>query len=180
MRSKFVPTLVLAAAALSLGGCQSMRETLGMTRKPPDEFAVTTKAPLVIPPGYNLMPPAPGAAPTNSLQTDAQAQAAMFGAGDTTAIAANITGNYSAGERMLLATAGVNRADPGIRQLLQSDQGRMQGADAGFTTRLLGTAPSPNTGQPINANAELERRAAAPRPATRPAPKKSGGWFDWF
>jgi hypothetical protein len=180
MRSKSVSALVLFAAAVSLAGCQSMRETLGLTKKSPDEFAVTTKAPLVIPPGYNLMPPAPGAAPTNSLQTDAQAQAAMFGAGDTTAIAANITGNYSAAERMLLATAGVNRADPGIRQLLQSDEGRMQGADPSFTARLLGTTASPNNGQPINANAELERRAAAPRPAAKPAPKKSGGWFDWF
>ena len=82
--------------------------------------------------------------------------------------------------RLLLATAGVNRADPGIRQLLQSDEGRMQGADPSFTARLLGTTASPNNGQPINANAELERRAAAPRPAAKPAPKKSGGWFDWF
>ena len=57
---------------------------------------------LIIPPGFNLMPPSPGAAPTNTLQTDAQAQAAMFGAGDTTSIAANIQGNYSPAERMLL------------------------------------------------------------------------------
>lgn len=174
---KTVPGLALLAATL-LSGCAYMREQAGLSKVAPDEFAVTTKAALVIPPGFNLTPPSPGAAPTNSVQTDAQAQAAMFGAGDTTAIAANITGNYSAGERMLLASAGVNRADPGIRQMLQSDQGKMQGADPSFTARLLGASAQPNNGQPINANAELERRAAAPKPVV--APKKSSGWFDWF
>ena len=177
MRKAIYPGFALLAAATALSGCTYLRQAAGKSHQPPDEFAVTTKAPLIIPPGFNLMPPMPGAAPTNTLQTDAQAQAAMFGAGDTTSIAANIEGNYSPGERMLLATAGVNRADPGIRQMLQSDQGKMQGADPSFTARLLGATAQPNTGQQINANAELERRAAAPKPA---APKKSSGWFDWF
>jgi hypothetical protein len=168
--------LVATTAAL-LGGCQSMRDAAGLGKKPPDEFAVTTKAPLVIPPGYNLMPPSPGAAPTNSLATDAQAQAAMFSAGDATAVAANLQGNYSPAERMLLATAGANRADPGIRQMLQSDQNKMQGADPSFTAKLMGTAAQPNNGQTIDANSELERRRGAARPA---ASKESSGWFDWF
>ena len=177
MRKSVVGIALLAAAALS--GCTYVKNAAGLGKQAPDEFAVTTKAALVIPPGFNLMPPMPGAAPTNSVQTDVQAQAAMFGAGDTTAIAANISGNYSPGERMLLATAGVNRADPGIRQLLQSDQSRMQGADPSFTARLLGASAQPNNGQAINANAEVERRAAAPRPVAT-ATKKKSGWFDWF
>jgi hypothetical protein len=179
MRKAVFPGLVLFAAA-ALSGCTYLRDAAGMTKKPPDEFAVTTKAPLIVPPGYNLMPPSPGAAPTNALATDAQAQAAMFGAGDTATIAANIPGNYSPAERMLLATAGVNRVDPGIREQLQSDQAGMQGADPGFTARLLGTAPQPNNGQVINANTELERRENnAARPAAAPK-TSSGGWFDWF
>jgi len=173
---KIVPGLVLLAA---LSGCTYLKQQAGFDHQMPDEFAVTTKAPLLIPPGFNLMPPMPGAAPNNSVQTDVQAQAAMFGAGDTTAIAANIQGNYSPAERMLLATAGANRADPGIRQLLQSDQSRMQGADPSFTARLLGASAQPNNGQAINANAEVERRAAAPRPVAT-ATKKKSGWFDWF
>jgi len=177
MRRTMYSGVALLAAATLLSGCTYLRQQAGYGHQMPDEFAVTTKAALVIPPGFNLIPPSPGAAPTNSVQTDVQAQAAMFGAGDTTAIAANITGNYSAGERMLLATAGTNRADPGIRQLLQSDQGKMQGADPSFTARLMGAAAQPNNGQAVNANAELERRAAAPKPV---APKKSSGWFDWF
>jgi len=178
MRKASLTLLALLAAAASLGGCQSLRDSLNLGKKPPDEFAVTTKPSLVIPPGFNLQPPSPGAAPTNSLATDVQAQAAMFSAGDTAAVAASIQGNYSPAERLLLATAGVNRADPGIRQALQSDQDKMQGADPSFTARLLGATPQPNNGQPIDANAETERRRGAAQPAA--TQKSSGGWFDWL
>jgi hypothetical protein len=79
---------------------------------------------------------------------------------------------------MLLASAGINRADPGIRQRLQGDQATMQGAESDFTTRLLSMRATANTGAPINADAEVERRRAAPAAATRKP--SSGGWFDWF
>jgi hypothetical protein len=167
--------VLLCAAALT--GCQSMREAAGLTKTSPDEFAVTTKAPLVIPPGFNLMPPTPGAAPTYAPDSSTAAASAMFG-GDTATVAANIQGNYSAAERMLLASAGINRADPGIRQRLQGDQATMQGAEADFTARLLGMRATANTGAPINADAEVARRRAVPAPAT--AKPSSGGWFDWF
>ncbi len=171
-----IGALLLVGAALS--GCGSLREAAGLTKTSPDEFAVTTKAPLVIPPGFNLLPPTPGAAPTNEPETAAAAQLAMFG-GDAATVAANIPGNHSAGERMLLANAGVNRADPTIRQRLMTDRGGLQAADPGFTARLLGTAPSAGSGV-INADAEFERRRGttpAPTAATR---QSSGGWFDWF
>ena len=56
---------MLGGVAVALIGCQSIREAAGVTKSPPDEFAVVTKAPLVIPPDFNLKPPKPGAAPTN-------------------------------------------------------------------------------------------------------------------
>ncbi|HEX2761677.1 MAG TPA: DUF3035 domain-containing protein [Rhizomicrobium sp.] len=173
MFGRVAPVLLCAAA---LAGCQSLRESAGLTKSSPDEFAVTTKAKLVIPPGFNLMPPTPGAAPLNTPDSDTAAQTAMFG-GDAATVASNITGNYSTAERMLLANAGINRADPTIRQRLQADRPGMQSADADFTARLLGSRSTPNNGQPINADAEVERR----RGAAAAAPKKSsGGWFDWF
>jgi hypothetical protein len=172
-----IGALMLAGAALS--GCGSLREAAGLTKTSPDEFAVTTKAPLVIPPGFNLIPPTPGAAPTNEPETAAAAQLAMFG-GDPATVAANIPGNYSAGERMLLASAGVNRADPTIRQRLMTDRGGLQSADPSFTARLLGTAPTAGTGV-INADAEFERRrGTTPAPTAATTRQSSGGWFDWF
>ena len=55
--------LVAALCAIALSGCSSIRDLAGLQKKSPDEFAVTTKAPLVIPPDFNLRPPMPGAPP---------------------------------------------------------------------------------------------------------------------
>ena len=171
--------LLLCGAALALSGCQSLRESAGLTKKSPDEFAVTTKAPLVIPPDFALRPPTPGAAPTNQVDPTDAAQTALFNSSDPATVAAGMKGNFSTGEKMLLATAGAANADPGVRQQLQSDRRSMQGADPSFTAKLLGTAPTPDNGQPINADAELEKRKGASGAAAQPK-KDSGGWFDWF
>ena len=107
-----------------------------MDKKAPDEFAVLTKAPLVVPPDYNLMPPKPGAAPINQTDPVDAAQTALFG-NDPATIASNITGNYSQGEKMLLAEAGIANADPNIRHQLDSDHKAMVGADDSFTNQVL-------------------------------------------
>ena len=56
---------LLGATALSstllLPGCGDFRRAVGMERSMPDEFAVESRAPLVLPPDYNLRPPQPGA-----------------------------------------------------------------------------------------------------------------------
>jgi hypothetical protein len=171
MRDPIKLCLILASLAV-LVGCESLRESAGLTKKSPDEFAVTTKAPLVIPPDFNLHPPAPGAAPTNATDPTTTAQTALFSSTDTATVAANLTGNFSSGERMLLANAGVQNSDPSIRQQLQSDRPDMQSADAAFTARLFATPVSSSNGVIA---------AAQANPVATPAPKKSsGGWFDWF
>jgi len=171
--------IVACGAALLLGGCDSLRDAAGLTKAPPDEFAVTTKAPLSVPPDFNLRPPMPGAAPVNQTDPGISAQQALFNTSDPQVVANGMRGNYSMGEKMLLANAGVQNSDPSIRTLLKSDLRAVQGADQSFTDRLLGTRATPNTGQPVNADAEVERRAA--RAQKQPVKKQSsGGWFDWF
>lgn len=179
MRLKLLPMLlVLALAAPALSGCDSLRRAAGLQKKSPDEFAVTTKAPLVIPPDFNLRPPMPGAAPANSLDPSSNAELALFSNADPQTVAAGMRGNYTNGEKMLLANAKAQRADPGIRARLNADQrAAIQNADRSFTDRLLNTASTPDTGRPVNADAEVNKG----RKGTTTAPKKdSGGWFDWF
>ncbi len=48
-------------------------------RQRPDEFAVQRQAPLVVPPDFALVPPAPGAPRPTEQSTAAQAQSALFG-----------------------------------------------------------------------------------------------------
>ena len=186
---------VLAGAVLALCGCDTIRDAAGMNKQPPDEFAVLTKAPLVVPPDFNLMPPKPGAAPTNQIDPNETAETALFGS-DPAAIAANMTGNYSEGEKLLLANAGVQNVDPNIRIHLQSDRKSMLGADDSFTNDLLfWKGPKVDPGTAVDADAEAKRIAAqksgdttganpdAPKPDV---PKKNedkgwlDGWFDWF
>ena len=170
--------LALTLAAPLLSGCDGLRQAAGLNKKSPDEFAVTTKAPLVIPPDFNLRPPMPGAPPANSLDPSSNAELALFNNTDPRTVAAGMRGNYTTGEKLLLANAKAQAADPGIRARLNADQrAAVQNADRSFTDKLLSTAATPDTGRPVNADAEVNKG----RKTTTTAPKKeSGGWFDWF
>jgi predicted small secreted protein len=167
--------LFLTAAAL-LSGCETWREATGNGKDTPDEFAVVTKAPLVIPPDFNLKPPAPGAEPTNSVAPTDAAASALFNT-DPAVVAASLPATMSDGERYLLAYAHVQDADPAIRQQLAADAGGMRGSDDSFTDNILfwgGPKPPPGA-TPVDADAEARRvdadRAGAPAPAgTAPAP----------
>jgi hypothetical protein len=171
MRSETLLRLALAGAALlALSACDSLRREAGMTKQAPDEFAVVTKAPLIIPPDFNLHPPAPGAPPLNQLDPTDSAQTALFSSSDPQTVAAGMGGNLTMGERMLLANAGVQNTDPAIRAELQADaRTSAAAADQSFTDRVL--------------NGSLTARTDA-KPAGKPAqaaPRKdSGGWFDWL
>ena len=157
-------TLALIAVALAAGsltGCDTLRREAGLTKQTPDEFAVMTKAPLIIPPNFNLQPPAPGAPPLNQLDPTSSAQAALF-TNDAQLAAQSFNGSYSQGQRMLLATAGAQKSDPTIRAQLQADdRTAAAAADQSFTDRVLSGKITPTAKPPV-------------------AAKSSGGWFDWF
>ena len=187
-----LPLLAVMALALALTGCDTIRNAAGMGKQAPDEFAVLTKAPLVIPPDYNLMPPRPGAAPTNQTEPTEAAAQTLFG-NDPQTVASNITGNYSEGEKLLMAYAGIQNADPAIRAHLASDHKAMMGADDDFTNEILfWKGPKTDPGKAVDADAEAKRLSdqkagIAPNQAQKsedqPQPEKKGwldGWFDWL
>jgi Protein of unknown function (DUF3035) len=57
-----------------LAGCSDFKQMVGLDQPMPDEFAVESRAPLTIPPDFNLRPPEPGAPrpQEKSAQTEAQ------------------------------------------------------------------------------------------------------------
>ena len=67
---------LLLAPAVLVAGCKSNDIA---DRKRPDEFAVGKQAPLVIPPDYALVPPAPGAAVVAGQTVQSQTLEALFG-----------------------------------------------------------------------------------------------------
>ncbi|MEI9889033.1 MAG: DUF3035 domain-containing protein [Rhizomicrobium sp.] len=163
--------LLLAALALGVAGCSSIRDAAGGGKDSPDEFAVVTKAPLVIPPDFNLKPPAPGTAPINQVEPTQAAQNALFNA-DPATVAASLPPTMSAGERYMLGAAGVQNADPAIRQQIASDTSGMRGSDDSFTNDLLfwsGPTPAPGAA-PVDGDAEARRLDAARAGNANPAP----------
>ena len=63
-----VKVAVVFVVAAALVGCGGVRDQLGLTKKPPDEFTVVSKPPLVIPPNFNLRPPLTGTTATGEPQ----------------------------------------------------------------------------------------------------------------
>jgi hypothetical protein len=149
--------VALGGMALVLVGCDSIREAAGVTKQPPDEFAVVTKAPLVMPPDYNLRPPKPGAAPTNQYSPTESAAASLYGE-NPDEIAKQIAGDYSPEEKILLATSGAAVADHAIRQQIAADAKSMEATNDDLTNKLLfQTGPDPQAGNPLDSDAEKQR-----------------------
>ena len=172
--------IAVLMCGVALTGCGSIRNLAGLQKKSPDEFAVTTKAPLVIPPDFNLRPPLPGAPPTNAMDPSSTAEAALFTNTDPQTVANGMRGNYTPGEKLFLANARAARADPGIRARLNADQrASVQNADRSFTDRILSTSVTPNDGKPVNADAEISKGGKKTAGSTKKK-DESGGWFDWF
>ncbi|MBS0470530.1 MAG: DUF3035 domain-containing protein [Proteobacteria bacterium] len=191
---RFMQIALLVGAAALLTGCETIQKAAGNGKDSPDEFAVVTKAPLVIPPDFNLKPPAPGTEPTNQVEPTQAAENALFGS-DPATVASSLPATMSDGERYLLAYARVQDADPAIRQELASDIRGMRGADDSFTNDVLfWTGPSTG-GKPVDADAEARRidaertggappaAGAPPAPSAPPPPaddstSDDGGWLD--
>jgi hypothetical protein len=156
----FFQAAVIAGLAVGLIGCQSIREAAGIAKEPPDEFAVVTKAPLIMPPDYNLKPPKPGAAPVNQMSPTETAAASLYGE-DPATLASQMTGNYSQEEKLILANTGGAVADHSIRQQLAADTMSMELANDDLTNKLLFNTKDLNAGNPLDADSEKARLDAA-------------------
>jgi len=149
-------------AATGLAGCVSTRNALGLTKVTPDEFRVVTKAPLVVPPDFALRPPAPGKPRPQELQPESAARTALLGVreGET----------RDEGEKLLVAKAGADKADPLIRYVVDDEFGDVAHKEKSFADRVMfwrpdkAAAATPqatgsDTSAPIDAAAEADRIA---------------------
>lgn len=202
--------MALALTALAVSGCSTwtdVKRGLGMEKVVPNEFDVTTNAPLAIPPDYTLRPPKPGSAPTQQLSPTAQAQETVFRASDNQLNTLPPDKSRSAGESALLQDAGANKTPKDIRQLVKNDN-QAAFASTTLTQRLLFWRSEPtNPDQTLDPTAEAERlrefgangagganaangtaatgtnatatAAATPKPTIERTPKDKG-FFDWL
>lgn len=146
-------TVALIVGALVLSACSNPRRTLGLDPQAPDEFIVVSKAPLTIPPDFNLRPPQPGAPRPQELNPTSRAQAALVGGSQ-----ASTTAAATPGEAALLQVARAEDANPDIRKVLNEETSQLTEREGGFVDRLLDRVrPSGDEAEVVNPTEE-ERR----------------------
>lgn len=117
MRSSLL--ILCGLSTLALSACEKTREQFDFSKKAPDEFAITTRAPLEIPSSLDTLPkPRPGAPRPQETATDMQAKQTIFGE-NTTPIQAD--GSISEGENILLQKTGAYQANNDIRDTVDKE-----------------------------------------------------------
>ncbi|MEQ8586835.1 MAG: DUF3035 domain-containing protein [Thalassobaculaceae bacterium] len=165
--ARIVPAAVLAVImAVGLGGCGQLRDALGQTKDPPDEFQVVARAPLALPPNYDLRPPRPGVPrPQERSTTDAAAERILGRAARSSTSASGSPGAVpaapvivnSVGEARFRQQLGLDQAEPGIRETVD-----VETADYVYETqypidRLLFWKDPPERGVLLDATKEQQR-----------------------
>lgn len=129
-RRRMPVAIAVVGLALLLGGCGQLRDALGQSKDPPDEFQVVARAPLALPPNFDLRPPRPGAPrPQERSTTDAAAERILGRPARQTATAAPTVAAAptapvivsSLGEAKFRQQLGLDQADPNIRTVVDEE-----------------------------------------------------------
>jgi hypothetical protein len=172
--------VLLAGSLLLLAGCDTdkLSRTFGLTRDSPDEYTVTTRAPLSMPPEYSLRPPQPGASRPQEQTERQQAEEALA---PQLTLGAQAPGSVSQGQTALTQQAGP-AASSDIRRRV--DQDAQSDNDSGFIDKLLYWRKPDPQGAQVDAQKESQRlkqnAALGESPSVGETPiiqPRKKGWF---
>lgn len=146
-------TVMLFGSLMLLGGCDTsgLTRTFGLTRDAPDEFTVTTRAPLSMPPDFNLRPPQPGTQRPQEQSERLQAEEALV----PQMALGRPQGADSPGQEALLQEAGP-AAPSDIRNLVDRSA-RLEQSNTGFVDRLLAWRKPDSRGAVVDPQKEAQR-----------------------
>jgi hypothetical protein len=177
---RLIGPVLLGGTLILLGGCSSdkLYRTFGLTRDSPDEYTVTTRAPLSMPPDFNLRPPRPGVPRPQEQSERQQAQEALV---PETALGTQAT-SASAGQAALLQETGPD-APGDIRRQIDRDA-RFAANDDSFIDKVLYWRKPDAEHVQIDAQKESQRlrqnAALGEAPDVGETPiieQKKKGWF---
>ncbi len=161
MRRVLLASAALVVAAVSVTACSGVRRAVGADKVTPDEFRVVTKAPLVVPPEYNLRPPAAGEPRAADLITEEMAATAAYGDYSLT--------TASDAEQLLVGKIASGGSDAVIRAQIDIENGVIQ-KRRGFANRILfwqdGDVVDEEDPTRLAAEDEIARRAQVGTAAT--------------
>jgi hypothetical protein len=141
----------LAAAVLVAGCSTDLTRTFGLTHDAPDEFTVTTRAPLSMPPDYSLRPPRPGAPRPQEQSERTQAEQALVPQ-QALGVAAAVD---SPGQDALVSEAGP-AAPKNIRAQVDQDA-QLDQPGQSFTDKLLFWRTPAQPGVVVDPTKEAQR-----------------------
>ena len=137
----FCSLRVFAALTLFSGflvGCDSVRKSFGGGKNAPDEFVVYKRPPLSLPPEYGLRPPTPGQSRPQKVSPMDQAREAIHGGNaGRSAATPKTTKARSPGLQALITRTGADKAEPGIRRLVNQESSVLADEDQLFVNKLI-------------------------------------------
>ena len=132
---------IFAALTLFSGflvGCDSVRKSFGGGKAAPDEFVVYKRPPLSLPPEYGLRPPTPGESRPQKISPMDQARKAILGENASRPSATpNPAKAKSPGLQALITRTGADKAEPGIRRLVNQESSVLADEDQLFVNKLI-------------------------------------------
>ena len=143
--------------ALTLGACDDAKKMLGLDKRPPDEFTVYSRAPLSLPPNYDLRPPAPGEARPQETAPTIEAEQALRGRRPGSVQEQPAPEGSSAGVRALLRQTGGLTAQPNIRTLINEEASALIQENERVTDKILFWRKPEPEGTVVNAEKENQR-----------------------
>ncbi len=141
--------LVLLPLA-ACGGADNVARNIGLVRDAPDEFTVTTRAPLSMPPDFTVRAPQPGAQRPQERTPRQAAEAALV-----PGAALSGPAGVSPGQQALLGAAGP-AAPAGIRNEINREAST-DSESRSLTDRLMFWKSAPPPGTVVDPNREAQR-----------------------
>src|SRR5215471_21799920 len=146
-RVGFAVGLLCSASFLLISACTDLKKAIGLEKTSPDEFAVESRAPLEMPPDFDLRPPQPGTTRPQEKASNQQARKAIEEAGP------GEPGKQASDFRLRRAEDGL--PDIGVPSGQAPDANAMVG-DKSLSSKLLDTQ---STGA---GDAPVEKRETTP------------------
>lgn len=144
--------LLGSVCALQACGNENVTRALGLTRDAPDEFRVTTRAPLSMPAEFTLPPPRPGASRPQELSERQQAEQVLVPA---LALESPTNAAPTPGQEALVAAAGP-QAPADVRARVEAD-GAQDADQRSFVQRLLFWQSQPDRSVVVDPAREAQR-----------------------
>ena len=130
MIKKFIIVMVISLPIVLTGCGSELAKVLGTDKLPPDEFTILTKPNLIIPPEYNLRPPAEGEVRPTPQQPSRELQALLFNN-------SNSADDFSQSEINLMTGADVAESIPNIKEVLDSEMRDVEEVNENLKTQII-------------------------------------------